>query len=878
MRPIRLEVEHLRNFRQNRIVDFSGLEIVAILGDTGAGKSSILEAITYALFNRPTWNGRDVKELITKNATSMSVAFTFTIGGEEYVVQRITRLRGASVHRLMCRSRGLDVNGEAAVNAAVQAALHLDDEAFVHTVMLRQDMHAALLTATESKRTAILSELFRLDDVAKVSDAARTHEGEAETYLYSFRTRRHECGDDPSRKSQDAAEALTRASQLAEKARAAVERAKVIDKEFVACSELIELSRSQMLALAPAPGLLNALDRIAHIERALAPNSATLREELKRSETAKRDAEKEALQLRADGRDADALRKIESAFEALQADLREAASEQVRVRDASAEADAMLAHLSELQLLVVGAEKEQAEASASLNAAEAAQRELESRKHELQILLKDRANAQSRHDTWLSSRDRTTSQEAALRDKLAAKETALGAAHDALEKASATHLKAQVADGAAAIARHLHAGDSCPVCARVLPKDFTPPRKAALEKAKSAEENARKQLAELTAEKNQLDGEIVAVVKTLRESSEQVAAARVELAEVDKRVEAALPKAKGDPTEVLAQWQKAISDSNRQTPSLRSIVEQTSNALSALRSKSAAAEADLRNLRKSITDLVASLEARGNRCEQIVAGLPPNFRPKLSESDIENALTTLKASYELANSVNLRVQGANEAIAAASTKINELDQQITSQVVVPREALYEKLRVIGALLDVPNVPGSQVKREKWAHSVVERATARRAELDQAVAKTATRRDDLLRAREQLVTELGGEPHEVAAETALRKRDAERDVEAAKGIVELAASLDAKIERLEPIKAGLTSLRGTLSAREFPAYATQQRQRRLLEEATIIFREMTDERYGFTAEFEIFDGQMNKARAAETLSGGEKFLASLALSL
>jgi exonuclease SbcC len=50
------------------------------------------------------------------------------------------------------------------------------------------------------------------------------------------------------------------------------------------------------------------------------------------------------------------------------------------------------------------------------------------------------------------------------------------------------------------------------------------------------------------------------------------------------------------------------------------------------------------------------------------------------------------------------------------------------------------------------------------------------------------------------------------------------------------------------------------------------------EASRIFGEMSDRRYGFTANFQIFDSLTNEERVPQTLSGGEKFQASLALSL
>ena len=49
MRPLTLRIEGLRSYTQVQEIDFTNLSLVAIVGDTGAGKSSILEALTVAL-------------------------------------------------------------------------------------------------------------------------------------------------------------------------------------------------------------------------------------------------------------------------------------------------------------------------------------------------------------------------------------------------------------------------------------------------------------------------------------------------------------------------------------------------------------------------------------------------------------------------------------------------------------------------------------------------------------------------------------------------------------------------------------------------------------------------------------------------------------
>ena len=52
MRPITLTFPGLRSYRDTTTIDFTGLDLFAIIGDTGAGKSTIIEALSLALYAR----------------------------------------------------------------------------------------------------------------------------------------------------------------------------------------------------------------------------------------------------------------------------------------------------------------------------------------------------------------------------------------------------------------------------------------------------------------------------------------------------------------------------------------------------------------------------------------------------------------------------------------------------------------------------------------------------------------------------------------------------------------------------------------------------------------------------------------------------------
>ena len=86
MRPIKLELQGFTAFRENSEVDFSAFDLFAITGQTGAGKTSLLDAITYSLYGKTSRLNKAGKDLISQGATGMSVLLHFRAGSEDFKV------------------------------------------------------------------------------------------------------------------------------------------------------------------------------------------------------------------------------------------------------------------------------------------------------------------------------------------------------------------------------------------------------------------------------------------------------------------------------------------------------------------------------------------------------------------------------------------------------------------------------------------------------------------------------------------------------------------------------------------------------------------------------------------------------------------------
>src|SRR6266545_581993 len=173
MRPITLTIDGIRSYRRPARLDFSDVNLLAIVGDTGAGKSSILEAITYALYSAATWSGQP-GELIADGVRTMKVEFAFDVDGKQWVVTRSMSRDGypAPVHKLVCEQDGVMVNGRTEVNAAVERLVGLDSKAFLQSVILPQGRFAELLKATPTERGRTLQSIFRVDELVAARETA----------------------------------------------------------------------------------------------------------------------------------------------------------------------------------------------------------------------------------------------------------------------------------------------------------------------------------------------------------------------------------------------------------------------------------------------------------------------------------------------------------------------------------------------------------------------------------------------------------------------------------------------------------------------------------------------------------------------------------
>src|ERR687895_1803333 len=96
MLPCLVHMENFGSFRRPTEIDFTETDYFALVGPTGAGKSTVIDAICFALYGTvPRWrNTGSVVNALAPSATEARVRLAFETGGERYVVTRVVRRDG----------------------------------------------------------------------------------------------------------------------------------------------------------------------------------------------------------------------------------------------------------------------------------------------------------------------------------------------------------------------------------------------------------------------------------------------------------------------------------------------------------------------------------------------------------------------------------------------------------------------------------------------------------------------------------------------------------------------------------------------------------------------------------------------------------------
>ena len=273
MRPIELKMEGFGPFLEPSKINFEEKTLFAITGPTGAGKTTVLDAIVFALYARTPRLGRSYDDLKHPGAEAALVQLDFAVENEVYrVTRRVGRRNEHRLERLFPEGWKVVPESEKArtLNRKIEALLGLDFEAFTRAVLLPQGAFDRFLRGEPKERKDLLKMLFglgRLDDVQRAAQARRM---ELKARLERLEGELSALGEGP--------EPATLAEELEEKRRqhaerlAEVERLRKAYQTLEAKSERFEalasIARRREGLLVQKSGIEAARARLMKLEKA----------------------------------------------------------------------------------------------------------------------------------------------------------------------------------------------------------------------------------------------------------------------------------------------------------------------------------------------------------------------------------------------------------------------------------------------------------------------------------------------------------------------------------------------------------------------------------------------------------------------------------
>ena len=949
MRPLELRLRNFRSFHaEGHKFDFRNRRLIGVVGPIGSGKSTILDAIAFALYGRTPRIGHATKSLIHQRADHCAVSLRFEIEGEIWEAVRRIRHNGPSHHalyRLPSDDPGNEpgdgavekVLMEREVNHRVVEMLGLDYQGFGRSVMLPQGQFAQFLGSRPAERDKVLKGVFGYERVGAIRELARQALVRTEHEIDKLSIRIEHAEVAKARldaRRDDLAEAEGRIETL--------EAARPVFEELTGRISQAEERRHR------------AKNRLAELRQRSGelPDRTRGEQVLDMASQARVRTNGAAGDLRMAGSDLD---EAEAALESEQfvqgaERLQEAIELVVRLERARERIRNRLGELrartGDLPDRIRGI---QAVALAELGWAgrEEASRELETATARLEgveeivgsdefagrVTRLDTASGLIvRLETGMESAERAAGETIRMATNLerdeasekAARSAAISAdserheveqaaqeARSRLREAESRLEDARHADMAGALRDHLTSGDTCPVCEQpvhLVPASTggdTVAAGAALDRARHAQDAVEERLRRTIGTAQAAQAGLAAAENRVAESRRRLSEAREEERRLQSLVDARRDElgcllGDGDPFLLLEEERSAIDDLRASLSEAGKAIDEKRAALDTAHGEERRAQEVLSNLRVQIGKLGAMLhpdfkvpEGSPEAVRAALASLHTDWRRTIAE--VEHSLRT---EQEKTDAASARRSDEQDFVDGFRTTLDEArrtrddarqvyDDAVTFEHRTQRELSDLRARIgrLGMVLDTGfPVPGDDPEALRialaslhagWIGQMVE--LERAVQEQQFESSAAEARLDEERARHGI----GGSIEEALAEVRARREqieeDIEREEELVAGVIDLVrerrrSRTDARLNR---------RLVRDLTDSRFVRFLLDEERAVLAGLGSEHFQRLSSGRYRFTEDgkFDIVDlNSADAIRRADSLSGGETFLASLALAL
>lgn len=831
MRPLRLVLQAFGPYLEKTQLDLSQFAesgLFLITGPTGGGKTSLLDAMCFALYGKSTGGRRRFAEMRCGSAPQelpTLVELEFALQGERYRfsrsqythINRNTKAPELRESHQCFRLEGedwalLESKSDSAVSRRAEELLHLTCEQFSQVIVLPQGEFLRLLRASSSDKGEMLKTLFSAGVWRQVTDRFHQRERQLEDKARQTAALR------ASLLQQEEVESL---GGLEEKAASLAQRETALRQENKTLAQQLE----------QAEGLLQSLEQYTRLEEAAQEAGKSLA----RAQAAWKELEGREIQPRHKREQAQALRQQAVALAQESARLGEQKEELLRAQAAGKQAAATRKQLEEQRQALAALGQQRETLSQRMEKGNAFCKACEEAAARLPALLERRQALEKLSAAWEELARRKARQAAALEGLSIAEQAA--AQKQLLLETVSLRLERQEAllrqNAALQLAHTLEPGKPCPVC-------------GALEHPSPAAGQ------EMLLEPRQLE--------SLRQEEKSARQAQVKAAALAASRKAEADQAMEAVSQQEAAWKEAAASAGDFTRE-EAAAQLAQAAALAEKAKGEAARLE------AAKEKLRALEKERDACQQ-------------RETALREKLSALEAQ---AQELERRAQEAQAACAG-------LDHSALEKAILAKGRAYDaKEKAAAQLLQEAQEEDAQRERAQAALSLAQQALEKanaqwrayptpweeRPQLPQLRQQCQTLRQESLTRREELGKAASARQ---ALEGALQEaRRLEEELTALEGQLSRVARLSKSLSGSNPMKMPILQ------------YVLSVMLEEVLGSANRFFATLSRGRYALRLkdgpatrgygglDLEVLDGASMLSRSIETLSGGEQFLASLSLA-